>query len=244
MVQILKKINVVAIAVIAAIATSFMAGCQKDDLVYSCDPKEDAIVKENIVEIRKMTSNEWVSVSENYKRPVFRAFTPIQRQNLWVDKLNKTIESFQWNDLEKEHIGLLRDYVVDHPELFSSTDTLVRKNCQDFRESWFAYAQNSLGWTMQQIASIAYSPNKLLNQSGDLAHTSTNPSQIFVVNEVPLPETIRLKSGQEWDCNCNKAHDFCSKLEECQDADCNETVHGCGWIWLAPCDGKCDFYAI
>jgi hypothetical protein len=227
-----------SIIVIVAIVASFVAGCQQEEY-YSCNPEEDAIVKGNIVEIREMSSTEWFTVSENFKRPVFRAFTPIQKQNLWIDKLNKTIESFQWSGLEKEHIALLRDYVVDHPELFSSTDTLVRKNCRDFRESWFAYAQDSLGWTTQQISSIAYSPNQLLNQSGVLAHTRTNPSQIFVVNEVPLPEVVRLKSGAEKDCNCNQAHDFCSHLEECKNRHCELTVYGCGWLWLAQCDARC-----
>jgi hypothetical protein len=230
------------------IAGCFLTGCQKEDLVYSCDPEEDAIVKENIVEIRKMSSTEWFSVSENYKRPVFRAFTPKQRLNLWITKLDETLESFQWSKLEYDHITLLKDYLVTHSEIFATTDTLVRTNCRNFQVQWVAYAQNSLKWTQQQILSIAYSANRVISRDGDLLYNETSQSQIFTVDGEHLPTTVRLKNGAEnaddqgKTCSCNIEDDYCPFPGGCVDRGCDKLTWGCGFMLLYACDGKCHLY--
>jgi hypothetical protein len=118
----MKKFKILSIAATIAVAlttTCFVAGCQKEeDMVYSCDSEQDALVKTNIVEIRTMTRQDCQQVDNNLKIPVYRAFTPQQKQTFWVDKLNETLEAHEWSELERTHIITLRDAVLANPDWF------------------------------------------------------------------------------------------------------------------------------
>lgn len=67
-----------------------MSSCQQDDeLIYSCDPVEDAWAKENLDDIRVMTRANWLEIDDSKKRVVYRAFSAEQKQDFWVEKIDK-----------------------------------------------------------------------------------------------------------------------------------------------------------
>lgn len=41
--------------------------------------------------------------------------------------------------------------------------------------------------------------------------------------------------------HCNTNHDFCSSMlsEECRETNCEDSAHGCGWVWVNSCNGQC-----
>jgi hypothetical protein len=228
----------VAIAVIAAIATSFIAGCQKDDLVYSCDPEEDAIVKENLIEIREMSRQDWLQVDNNLKTPVYRAFASQQKQTFWVDKLNEALEAHEWNELERNHIIALRDAVSANPDWFILPHKRgSKKKFEEFEKRWENYAKDSLMWTDKQIFAVGETGAKLLDKSGEVSFDITSPVAVnFAV--------VRLKSGTENsnqpDCNCTNTlgcgGDKCNKSYQI----CKMTDGGCGFLGGSDCTGLCD----
>lgn len=204
--------------------------CQDEEGVYySCDKKEDAWVKENLSSIRKMEASEWFSVSENLKRPVYRALSLKQRQMVWAQKLENLMKNNEWKLDELEHLQKCYDVVVAHPEWLLPNSEKEEKDFDDlkiFAYKWISFAQKELGWSIDLVSAIVGTANG-----------------IRVVNGAAMIETgssaSRVKSSFE--CNCNSSNTVwttCS-LINCITNSCSKINAGCGFLWSDECDGLC-----
>lgn len=206
-----------------------LISCQQQfsDEVYSCDPEVDTWVKKNLRDIRVMTRSEWNELDEDYKGGAYGAFTPEQKQQFWLEKLDHAME-LDWTIEEKEHIAALKNAVIENPIWLNPERTETDYEAyQLFEYKWVEYAQEVLGWTTEQIAGIAYSGNNLLNTQGLVLKTEESMN--------------KLKSSSERNCDCHPTESamFMCMGRICVVGNCNPTVWKCGLFWAAPCVGLC-----
>jgi hypothetical protein len=213
-----------------------MYSCSGEDDVFSCDPEANEWAKENLDDIRQMTRADWLNVSENLQRAAYVAFTPEQKQSLWVGKLNEILRNVVWTPQEKTHIEYILSLISENSSLF---DKNTNKEDLDKIEielyKWKEYAIEELGWTPMFLSSITTTPHFM------------NAERQIVVNETLVS---RLKSGGETECDCNSSSPsegsssgnwLCNHVfNRCKtDSGCTKTSWGCGDFWYSGCDGTC-----
>jgi hypothetical protein len=203
--------------------------CSQDEEVYSCDKEVNVWVKENLTDIQQMNREDWLRLDERVKRAAYVAFKPEQKQEFWIQKFQEVL-SLDWNDAERKHLELLYQTALDNPNWFSQNRTEEEYEKYDlFQYKWIEYARDILGWTSEQIASIALTGNKVFNKEGRIQISNTK---------------IRLRSGSEKpDCDCiiGMSTIYCEWIlgKKCKPLPCDETILGCGVYWLQTCDGLC-----
>ena len=207
-----------------------MYSCSSDNDIYSCDPDADEWAKENKNEIVKMNRSEWkqISLNEEYRMAAFRAFSPDQQQEFWIDKLEEVLE-LDWNTEERNHIQLLLNYV-------QKTDIFHNGVSDEFEIStyrWLEYAKETLGWDSSTMYGICATGDKMLDKEGSLESLKSKNSHL-------------LRSGSENWCACSQTSDWCDPLHEipgwvvsCNSDSCDKTVKGCGTFFQFSCDGIC-----
>jgi hypothetical protein len=216
--------NIFVLIIIIASLTS----CTKEEF-FSCDPEIDAWVKENIVDIQQMTRGDWLQLDEGVNRAVYAAFTPEQKQEFWLQKLQEVL-SLDWNESEKNHINVLHQALLDNPQWFSANFHKEEdfEAFEIFAYKWVEYSKDDLGWGEELIGATVFTGNKLLDVAGSI--------QINTVT------TVRLKNGVEVSCNCNTSHgnlynECKSNFKHCStQSPCKERSWGCG---IEKCDGLC-----
>jgi hypothetical protein len=204
-----------------------LSSCSQDEEIYSCDKEVNAWVKENLSDIQQMSRAEWLSLDENLKGPAFGAFTAIQKNVFWKEKM-KEVQIFDWNEQEISHLNLLLEAIEQNFVWFdinNRTESDIEQ-LDIFAYKWIEYAEEELGWNKNLIGSIIASGNKLLDKNGTIMIKTTS--------------TIRLKSSSEPACTCSTESDWCSLNAYCKNDGCTET-HYCGTLLLYDCDGRCYF---
>lgn len=207
--------------------------CQQEELLYSCDKQVDSWVKSNLSHIKNMNRTEWESVDEKLKRGCYAAFSPQQRQHLWLGKFNEAL-SLDWSMEEKEHIKVMIDFVQTHLSYFDSTRENTDEEIETFEVfayEWIKKAESEFGWSRKLIAGLVASPNAIINKEGilKLSHTSSN-------------KRVKTRMETEVECNCSTSSNWCSIdiSIECMDVPCSISASGCGTLWLYDCDGLCN----
>jgi hypothetical protein len=209
-----------------------LCSCSQDEEVYSCDPKVDAWVKENLADIQKMSREDWLKLDENVNRAAFVAFTPNQKQLFWQEKMNEVL-SLDWSDAEKNHLQKLYAMIANNPQWFADDSLEDERECERFdilTFEWRNYAEEELGWTKYQIGSIVASGNRLTNKSG-----------ILELHKTPFLRMMPL--SMESKCDCNKIDDWCGSWDRGSECGtglyCDYKATGCGWWFRQPCNGEC-----
>jgi hypothetical protein len=211
-----------------------LCSCSQDEEVYSCDPKVDAWVKENLADIHKMSREDWLKLDENVKRSTLAAFTPNQKQIFWKEKMNEVL-SLDWSDVEKNHIQKLYAMIANNPQWFADDFLENERELERFEIftfEWQDYAEEKLGWNGNQIGSIIASGNKLTNITGTLEYTEYS--------------SVRLRSGKPT-CDCtltsSSGPDYlqCHRGQGCKETPCQKIKGnaGCGPMGLTKCNGLC-----
>lgn len=206
-----------------------LTSCQSE--IYSCDPKIDKWAHENISTIQTMTRSEWKCVEPQRGQACIVACLPQQKFDFWIEKLDQVL-TLDWNNNERDHILDLKNFICGHSQIFGP-ELYENENLYDifdrFMYEWSECAQNDLHWTKQTIWSIAASLYDVKNKNGEL--------------ELPIStKKLSITRSESTKCNCNLSHDFCGDIgipEECQDSDCDGTSHGCGWLIVQKCNGRC-----
>lgn len=206
--------------------------CQQEELMYSCDKQVDSWVKSNLSYVKSMDRTEWESVDEGLKRGCYVAFSPQQRQHLWLGKFNEAL-SLDWSMEEKEHIKVMIDFVQTHLSYFDSTkedtDDEV-ETIEVFAYKWIKKAVSELGWNRKLIGGLVASPNAIINKEGTLKFARLNSDN-------------GVKTRTEVECHCNQDDNWCSiemSIECLPSDDCEISDSGCGFLWLSPCNGRCN----
>ena len=79
-----------------------LVSCNKNEVIYSCNSEVNDWVNKNLYGISTMTRSEWKALDNEYKIPVFRAFSQEQRILFWKEKIKRNVERDlrQWNQLQ------------------------------------------------------------------------------------------------------------------------------------------------
>ena len=104
------KKNVILSCVLLVVLS--MISCVEDEQMYSCNKTINDWAKSNLSEIRSMTMSDWLLIPEvNYQRAAYVAFTPTQKLNFWIEKLNSVLQ-MDWDEKERKHIKEMYDAMM------------------------------------------------------------------------------------------------------------------------------------
>lgn len=202
-----------------------LASCsQSDELVYSCDSKIDAWVKDNLQLATTMDRSEWLKLDAAKATAIYRAFTPEQKIKFWRDKISE-VKTLDWSEESIRHIEKLEYFIDVNPGLFEDHKLSDSENdlIDTFFYKWKKYGTTHLGWNERVAFAIAASGYRLVNTEGLIASP-------------PAPD----QREPNVDCNCSRQYDFCNYfIYSCEKADCSVVNDNCGFLWSKPCDGRC-----
>ncbi|MDR2410803.1 MAG: bacteriocin fulvocin C-related protein [Bacteroidales bacterium] len=203
--------------------------CSQDEEVYSCDKEVNVWVKENLSDIQQMSREDWLRLDERVNRAAYVAFTSEQKQEFWIQKFQEVL-SLDWNELEKSHIEILSQKILDNPNWFLdgfSQNEAMYEEFEIFTFKWMESAEENLGWDKNLIGAIVASGNKLLDTKGKI--------------QVNIDASVRLKNGAEKSCDCNVGINICfpKGCLDSQYSNCDKKIIGCGFALLGPCNGLC-----
>lgn len=258
----MKKVSLIVLVTSVFFQVLFGCSSNQDDLLYSCNPIINKSVSVNLPIVWKMNRAVWLKLREDYKRAVYRAFTPQQRKQLWIEKFNE-VKGLNWTKGEMDHIIKAENFFKEHDELYSN-DKLSDKESNDidlFFAMWLKDAETQFGWDKKIAVSIAGTPNYTVDTKGTIEIITKglildskrkrilNSSEIDTIESVDttgyiggeiLDDTTGMAATVDCHCSDKVLNDFCFPLT-CTSSwiKCNATEKGCGWGWQQSCDGVC-----
>ena len=215
-----KQLNL-SILIIALIAIT-VTGCKKNEEIYACDPITNAWVKSNLETIRTMNRQDLLQLDMEKQIPAFRAFTPKQRYDCLVDKLEQ-VKSLEWTDKEFAHICLLTESM----QLEWFEDNFRKNNFEkinNFLNKWVNDGYVYFGWTKDEIGRMVACLYDI-DMEDESVVLKTGPSIGIGISPI---------------CTCSKTSDWCSWGEKCKNIGCDTRSWGCGTLLIFECDGRCD----
>lgn len=208
---------------------TFISCLNEEEVYYSCDSFTDAWVKDNLPMIRKMNRQIWLTYPDSLSIPIYRAFTPEQKQRVWLEKLKEVIDRGGWSQQEYAHLVLmdstLRASVCWFSDEGIENNQLVYEEYKIFMYKWLRYCLDELKWNRNLILNIAFTGKSL----------PTTKNSGFIDEIAPTPD-------KKSDCDCKKTNVLfttCSGILSCSSGPCEETSHGCGAFLVEGCDGLC-----
>ena len=217
----MKKNLTLLILIIALIATT-VTGCKKMEEIYACDPVTNEWVKSNLQTIQQMNRQDLLQLEQEKQIPAFRAFTPEQKYDCWMDKLEQ-VKSLEWTEKEISHICLLAESM----KLEWFEKNFMKNNFDKiniFLNKWVNDGFLYFGWTKDEVG-------RMVACLYDVEMEDEN-----VILRVGIGGgTI----GVEARCTCSQTSDWCFWGEKCRNISCSGGGIGCGTLWLYQCDGSC-----
>ncbi len=245
----------------ALILSHVVLGCSvnEDRLQYSCDPAINKLVSTNLPIVWKMNRTVWLKLREDFKRAVYRAFTPLQRKELWIAKFAE-LQSLNWTEKERAHIAEAEQFFMQHNELYSNAKLSDEEsNMIDlFFATWMKSAESELGWDKGIAISVAGTPNRIVDTKGTIEIVKRGlmldyKKGVVLYDNVEVIDTADYTGGElpddttglssSTDCHCTDKvlSDFCFPLTCTSNwVKCNVTEKGCGWGWQQTCNGVCN----
>ena len=225
------KKNVILSCVLLVVLS--MISCVEDEQMYSCNKTINDWAKSNLSEIRSMTMSDWLLIPEvNYQRAAYVAFTPTQKLNFWIEKLNSVLQ-MDWDEKERKHIKEMYYFIVNNPFIFNDKRSDEEMRVFDlFMYNWHSTAKKELKWSQNLLVSMIATGYPLLDKKGNIQM----PRQL---------ETIQ--TGSEELCECHAGNIFfiaCGgSSPSCEESEnCIATAHGWGALMVESCNGMCDYY--
>lgn len=213
-----------------------ITGCSKyeEEEIYSCNKEANLWAKSNLNEIKQMKVAKWYSINNiAYQKAAYAAFNIEQRKELWLFKLQETL-NLNWTNAEKEHIENLACLIKDNSQIFDDK-VGVDDNTELMLHQWKEYALEQLKWDNELIFAIIKTPEKLnINKKLDMSLYKS--------------PTAKNKSESDGDkqplCNCNSAEShgwfLCTLwFHQCHVGVCEVRTYGCGDVWAYSCNGMC-----
>jgi len=219
---------------ITAVLLQALIGCQKEELLYSCDKETNEWVKNNLAEIQQMNRSDMLPLSGEQQRGCFRAFTPEQRYGVWIDKLIQ-VRNIGLNSKELKHIDLLLATMkVDWFDEQTREDADRFAEIDQFLKEWVDNAYNLLGWSRDEVGSIVASLYEVERKDNTIV--------LRVIDVITMADHGGGggSGGYTFDCNCYIYDDWCFNNKKCKnDVGCNKSNWGCGSFWSNGCNGLC-----
>jgi hypothetical protein len=177
---------------LAMLGIVFIA-CSTDneELEFSCDRDIDEWARKNLTEIRKLTRENYLHIrSADYRSAVYAAFSPEQKRQFWIEKLQETLE-LDWNDKERGHIKSLL-YFAQNSGIFRRELT---KDDEIFEYKWTKYAEEELNWSDEIISSIGWNLYPVVNKTGEVRVSGNSVSALKTRSEYG-------SGGNRKSCDC------------------------------------------
>lgn len=218
-----------------------LVSCNQEEAIYSCNPEIDSWVKENKQSIDAMSVDEFLSLERDYQKASYIAFSPKQRENLWISKITEAAR-LDWSEDEQKHMGKLLIALKEYSDVFSKDCSEEYKD--DFKVwvyQWIKEGEEAFNWSPKLIKNLLFSPYQLLSKDGEIKEGKNKmTSQVKTRSE---------DGGDGRSCNCNSNSNFgegmvwddCSSDSHCVEGywNCTSKWAGCGLFCLDPCDGYC-----
>jgi len=222
-------------AIVLLVVVFSVVSCSMDD-IYSCNKDANQWVKSNLTEIRQMSSANFLEIGDIvYMRAAFNAFTPNQRQTLWIEKLENVLK-LDWTEQENHHIQSMLELIKDNLFFFSNErdqEELDKVEVELYK--WTEYAQEELDWDKTLLYAIVGTP-EVLSTDKTIKTSASNLSSPLKLKSLSEEEGYRIK------CSCSTNSDWCGIYSFCYELLCDEELNGpigCGTIWLYKCNGLC-----
>lgn len=204
--------------------------CQKEDIIYSCDPEIDGWVKDNLKVISEMNYNDILFYSNNIylQKSIYTAFCAEQKIEVWKQKIGHVLE-LTWTDKEEAHLHLLLDIINKYPVFF---DSGLHAEFEDeidlIAYKWTRYAEEELNWKANKIYALIMTINPVSMVNGE----------IIVDEDIEsYPILLKTRSEKTYACNCRKDSE-CAVNSSCLDVTC-DVVNYCGFLGIQGCTGMC-----
>lgn len=198
-----------------------IVSCTKNEVVFSCDPEIDAIVKSGEINTTELTLAEFLEYDLDLQKALFRSFPIEKRKAFWMEKLDSVQANVGNSEPEILHIKKLKDFVD------TNYGTLDIEQQYLFENQWISYSRNTLLW---EDAKIFFIVNSLCISQEQYEY-------------IYFPDYQIQSQSSRWigTCSCNTESDYCAQSGGlCQgSARCSATVDGCGWLWQYSCNGSC-----
>jgi hypothetical protein len=215
----MKLKNVVFVVPITLVMCCF-EGCQKDELLYSCDSEINDWVIENKTVYANVPRAEMATFSYDKQLGLFRSFSPEQRVRLYQEKYRYLMGLESLSVPEKEQIHKI--YALLLPDIYVSKEN--RRKFNEFADKWTEESIMLFGWSLKDV--FVYTHTWL-----------TSEEVVVMMNSLP-----RLKSTQAEDnCNCHYTI-ACPGFGfdwSCVTGGCKLKDGGCGIFGTTDCDGIC-----
>ena len=228
--------NKITKSIITVLLSIICFSCEKEEF-YSCNPKADQWVKDNLNEIRTMTRKEWINIDNvTYQKAAFTAFTTKQRHDLWVRKFDEIL-TLDLAEQEQSHLLLMNDAVKNSPQWFDDYSIEKYRDQMDlFIYKWVEVAKDSLCWTDEDIYYLIGTPESIKR---DINGRITKVTLMHSSKELTPGE------GYGNVCNCGNDSEYLFKCPgiagyECKVTnECTLSEKGCGAWWMDVCWGEC-----
>lgn len=216
------------LAVILAMVLVSISSCEGDDVVYSCDREANSWAIDNIDSIRTLDWNGWKKLPAKRKHAAYNAFSAKQKADFWLERLSE-IKSMDWTDQELAHIDKVVDFIENNLDLFGKEELSDEENdrLDLFFYQWVKKAELDLGWSRDIAMAI-------VGSAAPLAQTLNEEGRFDINTQLEVWK----EDGNS--CHCNVSHDFCPSGWDCVSGNCGSAVHGCGWILVQSCNGRCN----
>jgi len=201
-----------------------ISSCNREkDLVFSCDPNINLMVHQKSAELQSLNLDQFLSMNIEMQRATFRSYTSQKRYELWNEKLQRVINSCEWEGSKLNHLIILKEFLT--PDYFKDVNNLTElPHNQYFVKNWLISALTSLNMNKVElsflVSSLYFDYRKFLND---------------LTNQVD-------PNNPTGPCLCNVLSDFCStpgEIKICISNGCITAEGGCGWLWLEACNGQC-----
>lgn len=209
-----------------------LSSCGDD--VYSCDPKVDLFVKENLSELTSLSRANLLSKYDlETQKSIFRAATPQKRYDLWKDKFETVLSQKRWSEEEIKHIRAVANYMrVDfYVKSNMAESKKLNNNINSYMNKWINEARNDFKWTDETIRSMAFS----LYDNEAQFQSQLESDKLKRLNTTASATTV------EENCSCNPDNGVavydCGT--SCKTGDCKTSDYGCGYFYVQTCNGTC-----
>ncbi len=218
------------IFIISLTTCCILSSCEKNDVIYSCNPKLNKLVSKNTDVIKEMSSNEVLSYRHDVslQKAIYNALTSDQKLKLWKKKLDDIL-LLEWTEKEINHIELMLDILESHTYLFEfNYHPEFEDEIDLISYKWVNYAKEELRWDNNTIYAVSMTINPVTKINGELIvdeRWSEDSSTIKTKNEIILA------------CKCSNSGS-CPGGFTCMTGSC-ERASGCGFGGFSKCVGLC-----
>ena len=174
------------------------------------------------------TIGELSSFPVSYRVAVFNALPPETKSRLWTEKLET--------------------FLAGTPQLTPAQKAVIEMGIGVTTPEAYTTKKGSIEWALieqrleqiQHRALQAFSENELFTTFFVLG-TPDPTYELAATWPILLRRTMRnLFTASAFNCSCSRRQSFCFHLfASCQVTGCTPTERGCGWFFLARCDGQC-----